>query len=114
MKIYVAGPMRGYKDFNFPAFHAASSRLRGQGHEVFSPAEKDQEVHGKEFAKGTDGTLASIESQGFSLRRALKDDTSWICDNGDGIYLLTGWEHSKGAKAEKALGEALGLKIMYE
>ena len=114
MKIYVAGPMRGYPDFNFPAFHAASAKLREQGHMVFSPAEKDQSIHGKDFAKGTDGTLSSIESTGFSLRRALGDDTAWICSEGEGIYLLKGWEASKGAKAEKALAEALGLEVMYE
>ncbi len=114
MKIYVAGPMRGYADFNFPAFHAASAKLRAQGHFVFSPAEKDQSIHGADFCKGTDGVLATIEKQGFSLRRALGDDTAWICAEGDGVYLLKGWETSKGANAEKALAEALGLEIIYE
>jgi hypothetical protein len=114
MKVYVAGPMRGYPDFNFPAFHAASAKLREKGHEVFSPAEKDQSIHGGDFAKGTNGTLESIANTGFSLRRALGDDTAWICAEGEGIYMLKGWETSKGAKAEKALAEALGLEIMYE
>lgn len=115
MKLYIAGPMRGYPEFNFPAFHAAAKRLREQGHFVFSPAEKDEEVHGTGFSKEfTTGDLAEAESKGFSLRRALGDDLAWICKEGEAVYLLKGWEASKGALAEKATAEALGLEIMYE
>ena len=32
----------------------------------------------------------------------------------DAIYLLDNWQDSNGAKEEKALAEAKGLKIMYE
>lgn len=115
MKIYVAGPMRNYPEFNFPAFHAAAKRLRAEGHTVFSPAEKDEEIHGTDFSKSfKTGSLEAAESSGFSLRRALGDDLEWICKQADGVYLLKGWELSKGALAEKATAEALGLEVMYE
>lgn len=115
MKIYVAGPMRGYPEFNFPAFHAAAARLRAEGHTIFSPAEKDEEVHGKDFSSAfPTGSLEAAESSGFSLRRALGDDLRWICTEAEGVYLLKGWEASKGALAEKATAEALGLEVMYE
>lgn len=115
MKIYVAGPMRGYPEFNFPAFHSASKKLRSLGYEVFSPAEKDEEVHGEEFSKQfKTGSLEDATSMGFSLRRALGDDLKWICAEADAVYLLKGWEKSKGALAEKATAEALGLEVMYE
>lgn len=107
--------MRNKPEFNFPAFHAASKRLREAGHTVFSPAEKDEEVHGKDFSKSfKTGSLEAAESSGFSLRRALGDDLRWICAEADGVYLLEGWEASKGALAEKATAEALGLEVMYE
>lgn len=38
-KIYVAGPMSGIEDLNFPAFHAEAARLRALGYEVVNPAE---------------------------------------------------------------------------
>lgn len=114
-KIYVAGPMRGYPEFNFPAFHAASKKLRAEDHMVFSPAEKDEEVYGKDFSKQfKTGSLEDASNLGFSLRRALGDDLAWICKEADAVYLLKGWEKSKGALAEKATAEALGLEVMYE
>ncbi len=114
MKIYVAGPMRGIAEFNFPAFYAATARLRAEGHEVFNPAERDNKVHGVDISKGNaagDEKLAA-EQHGFNLREALKDDLEFICLHADAIALLPGWENSKGARAELATAEALGLKVL--
>lgn len=110
-KLYLAGPMRGYAAFNFPAFDEAAAVLRRAGYEVFSPADHDRETHGADFADGnTDGDESkAAETHGFSLRDALKADTAWICDNADGIALLPYWHESKGAQAERALGHALGV-----
>lgn len=113
MKVYVAGPMRGIPEFNFPAFHAATARLRAEGHTVFNPAERDIQTHGVDISKGNatgDEALAAA-THGFNLREALKDDLEFICLHADAIALLPGWENSKGARAERAAGEALGLKI---
>lgn len=114
MKIYVAGPMRGYAEFNFPAFHAAAAQLRATGHEVFNPAERDNERHGVDISKGNDSGDEEVAAKihGFSLRVALAEDADWICRHADAIVLLPGWEASRGAKAELALAEALGLTIM--
>lgn len=112
MKIYVAGPMRGIPEFNFPKFNRVTKALRAMGHEVFNPAERDIERHGGvDISKGNaagDETVA-VKEHGFSLRVALGEDLAWICAEADAVALLPGWQRSKGAKAEKATAEALGL-----
>lgn len=113
MKIYVAGPMRGIPEFNFPAFYAAAAKLRADGHEVFNPAERDNEKHGTDISVGNVTGDESIATQqhGFNLREALGADLAWICAEADAIALLPGWENSKGAAAERATAIALGLEI---
>ena len=111
MKLYLAGPMRGIKDFNFPAFHAAAASLRAMGHDVFSPAEKDIEQHGKNVFKSADGNQETLERKtSFNLRDALGMDLSYICGHADGVALLCDWEKSAGARAESATAVALGLR----
>lgn len=114
MKIYLAGPMRGYPEFNFPAFHAGAARLRAQGHEVFSPAERDIERHVVDISKGnnTGCELEAASNHGFSLRDALADDLEYICRHADAIALMPGWHNSKGARAEHATASALGLEVI--
>jgi hypothetical protein len=115
MKLYLAGPMRGYPEFNFPAFHGAAAALRSQGHEVFSPAERDIARHGGvDISKGNsagDEKVAAAQ-HGFNLRIALGEDLAWICAEAEGIVMLPGWEKSKGATAEHATAVALGLQVM--
>lgn len=115
MKIYLAGPMRGIPEFNFPAFYAAARVLRSEGHFVFSPAEKDNDRHGTDISKGNvngDEEVAAKE-HGFNLREALGVDLAFICSTADAIAMLPGWERSKGANAEKAAAEALGLRVIF-
>ena len=115
MKLYLAGPMRGYPEFNFPAFRTYATLLRQKGHEVFSPAEADERRHGKNIAAGnmTGSEEQAIKDHGFDLRVALGEDLAWICAEADGIAMIPGWQESKGATAEHATAVALGLKIIY-
>jgi uncharacterized protein DUF4406 len=116
MKIYLAGPMSNIPHFNFPAFNAATLRLRSAGHEVFNPAECDINRHGGVDISADnpagDAALAAAK-HGFSLRAALAEDTAFICKEADAIAMLPGWENSKGARAEHALAFALGHTIIY-
>lgn len=38
----------------------------------------------------------------------------WHLMRCDGIYMLDGWQHSKGAKTERAVAEAFGLAVIDE
>ena len=105
--------MSGIKDFNFPAFYAAAAKLRAEGHEVFNPAEKDDEKLGKEACKSETGDIEEAEKKGFSLRDALYVDTKFICQEAEAVAFLPGWEHSGGARAEWALAATLRLKMIY-
>lgn len=115
MHVYIAGPMRGIPEFNFPAFYAAAQKLRDEGHTVFSPAERDNEAHGTDISSGNraGSEEQAVQEHGFSLRKALADDTNYLCLHADTIAMLPGWENSKGAKAELALSQALGHKEIY-
>lgn len=113
--IYIAGPMRGIPNFNFPLFFKVEEDLRAEGWEVFNPARKDCELFDE--GMGRDNPEGSIdwasETYGFDLRVALQHDTSWICNYATAIYMLPGWENSKGAMAEHALACALDLEVIH-
>lgn len=111
MKVYLSGPMRGIKDFNFPAFDAAASFLRSEGHEVFNPAEKDRDHDPTGISwKSENGDIAKAEATGvFDRREAIRADLAYIIDHADAIALLPGWDQSKGANAELWLARFLDL-----
>lgn len=114
-RIYLAGPMRGLPNFNFPRFHAVAKALRMDGHDVFSPAEKDNERHGTDISAGntTGDEKIAAQQHGFNLRDALAMDLDYICKQATTIALLPGWEKSTGAQAEWRTALALGLEIVY-
>ena len=93
--IYIAGPMTGYEDFNFPAFHQASGFWRARGFTVMNPAEINTNHEGV--------------SNGALLRRDLQ--ALLLCDT---IYMLDGWSVSAGAQMEFKLAKWLGMNIWYQ
>jgi hypothetical protein len=113
MIVYLAGPMRGIPEFNFPLFNHVATVLRARGYTVFNPAERDNERHGVDISKGNAAGCEKLaeEQHGFNLREALADDLEFICQNAEGIVMLPGWENSKGAIAERATAIALGLEV---
>lgn len=108
MKVYVAGPMRGIPEFNFPAFDQASLLLRHNGFEVVSPAEHDREVGFDPVGMTGKEDLSNRED--FDLVESLLWDFEHVM-RADGIVLLDGWTRSKGATAERAVAEAVGTRV---
>lgn len=90
--VYIAGPMTGIPEFNYPAFHAAAKLLRAVGYTVVSPAE----IHGNDTERPWEDYL----------RRDLVALMS--CD---ALALLPGWSGSRGARLEKHVADELGMPI---
>ena len=112
-RCYVAGPMRGYPGYNFPAFDAAEARVRELGFHPVSPAAMDRLYEGWGAAPPEDLEVATEDAKRF-MRRDLAVLFELDAGAGDAIYLLNGWEKSKGARAELALAEFLGLCVILE
>ena len=90
-KCYIAGPMTGYPELNYPLFHSTAARLRAMGFEVISPAE-----------------LNPITAP---YREAMVNDILALvtCDH---IVMLDGWEKSKGASLERHIADVLGITTL--
>jgi len=120
VKAYLAGPMSGIPEFNYPAFHAEAATLRAKGYAVFSPAEIDIVYHGKDISRGNASgcILRAKEEHGFDRKKALWRDLEQIfwADEHRGVdivFMMPGWEKSTGATLEHAAAKALGLEIRY-
>ena len=90
--IYVAGPMTGLPEFNYPAFNEAAATLRAQGHTVLNPAENPVPACGT--------------WQGY-MRLALAQLVQCEC-----IVLLPGWFDSRGALIERKLAAVLDMDVL--
>ena len=113
MKIYIAGPMRGKKWFNFPDFDWAKESLERAGWEVISPADLDREIGFDVASLPPDTDWSDVSKLGFDLKAAIQRDVAAIL-NCDAIFMLHGWSESRGAKAEKAVAEWLGLMVFNQ
>ena len=91
--VYLSGPMTGLPDFNRPAFHAAAAALRAQGHVVINPAEVDL---------GPDATW--VDYMRVHLAEIARRVTR--------VFVLPGWESSRGAQLEVHVARSLGLPVV--
>lgn len=88
-RIYLAGPMTGYPELNFPAFHAEAARLRSLGYDVVNPAEINP-----------DPAADWIDCMRADIRELVTCGT---------IATLPGWEQSKGATFEASIADRLAM-----
>jgi len=92
IRCYIAGPMTGYPELNFPAFHAAAARLRDLGIDAVNPAEINPD-------------------KGMSWKACMRTDIAALVTC-DAIHLLEGWHRSKGATLEAHIAERLELEVI--
>jgi hypothetical protein len=101
MKVYVAGPMAGHPDWNFPAFEEAARELREAGFSVTGPHEIDN-------ASGFDPTKEDAE---LDLRLELERGVEAVLE-ADGVALLDGWEDSPSAVIESLTAQSKGAPAL--
>ena len=99
--IYIAGPMSGHPDFNYPLFDRYAKLLRDRGNFVINPAEV-----GSLFAPPE-----KIQADNSLRRLVIRAEKSLICQC-DIIYLLPHWESSPGARDELEIALQYNLTIM--
>lgn len=98
--LYLAGPMRGYVQYNFPAFDVAKVELEVSGYRVINPADLDRAC----------GFRADDKFDPANKSRFMLRDLAEL-SHCDGIALLDGWGSSSGVAVEVAYGQYLGLPI---
>lgn len=94
--VYLAGPMRGIENLNYPEFDKWAGLLRGawRDWDVFNPTE----VAGGE--------------QDLPLRDYFRADFKYLLDQADTIAFLPGWQGSEGSLIEYAIARALELDFI--
>ena len=95
-RLYVAGPMAGLPDYNYPAFDGAAALLAERGYPVENPAENEQ------LFKDRVGPPHYTEYLRAGLAQLLR------CD---GVATLEGWWNSGGARWEVQTAGILGLEV---
>ena len=94
--IYIAGPMTGLPNHNYPAFHSLAARLRARGLVVVNPAE-----------------LFPPEEQGQSweyyMRRTLQ--ALLTCN---AIIVMKGSGRSRGACLELIMAKSLHFRVSHD
>ena len=95
MKIYISGAVTGTDDY-IERFARAEEQLKAQGFEVINPAK-------------VNAMLPKSTSYGEYMAMS-----QTMLSMADGIFLLNGWERSKGAKQEFAWAALDEKKIYFE
>lgn len=120
MRLYQAGPMRGLDNYGFQQFEDGMRYLQWLGHNVVSPHEIDideQLVHCnftyiRDWEHGQMYRLFSkVWANGtLDIAKMMRRDIEEILSC-DAISFLPGSDRSEGARVERVVAEAIGLKV---
>lgn len=95
LKVYISGPMTGYPDWNFPAFHQKAKELKEMGLDPVNPAEN--------FGGQTD----------LPRELYMKTDIGQLVEC-DRIVFLEGWQTSRGAVLEANVAIECGINPLED
>lgn len=110
---YLAGPMSGIPQFNFPAFRDNAERLRNRGYDIITPHEMDDpEVSAAAWAS-PDGSPGSGSPNGETWGDFLSRDVKLVADNACGVLVLPGWNKSRGARLETFVAYLCSKPVLY-
>lgn len=114
MRVYTAGPMSNLPQFNYPAFIEAAAVLRKEGYEVVSPAELDDPETRALALRSKTGEWGTGVAHGETWGDFLARDVKLLSDGGiEAIFVLPGWERSRGARLETFIGrQMVGLPVI--
>jgi nucleoside 2-deoxyribosyltransferase len=96
--LYIAGPMYGLPEKNYPAFQHAEKVLTEAGFSVISPLEADR------FVSKNDPEPSREWWQRTTLKLLL---------NAEALALLDSWENSKGAMLEWQVAQGLSMETKF-
>ena len=99
--LYLAGPMTGIPQFNFPAFASAAHALRAVGFQVVSPHEQDDPAVAAAAWESPTGDPADLPATGKGadpLETAIENVKN--VHECDGVALLPDWQRSAGTRHE--------------
>ena len=106
-RVYIAGPMTGYVDLNFPAFHRVAKLYRDRGCYVINPAE----INGGPNEPALYNAMSPEDKYEHWVNCMKKDISALLtCEM---IVMLPGWTESTGAKLEHHVARSLNLTIAY-
>ena len=98
---YLAGPMSGIPQFNYPAFHRIAGKLREMGYTIQSPAELDTPEQQEAAMASKDGAVGTlVNATGITWGDTLAKDVKLVSDVVDGIIAMPTWYKSRGARLE--------------
>ena len=103
--LYLAGPMTGIPQANFPLFDRAAAELRDAGFTIISPAELDDPEERRRALADEPAT----QTWGEFLAR----DVKLIAEECDGIIFLPRWWESRGARLEAFVALLSGKDLFF-
>lgn len=108
MKVYIAGPMSGLPDMNYPAFDKAEGQLLAVGYEVLNPTNVDVE-HEKERVRIDNCHYCRLSEphpwKWYVLR------TLAMLAEADALALLPNWQSSRGSRVEVEFASGMEIPI---